>query len=69
MVIAPFFVMPTVSALVWKNLLMNPISGLFAWIAQSLGLPPVDWFTNWPMLSVDHHRLLGMAAVRERSSC
>src|SRR5258708_18649730 len=31
MVIAPFFVMPTVSALVWKNLLMHPISGLFAW--------------------------------------
>jgi sorbitol/mannitol transport system permease protein len=52
MVIAPFFVMPTVSALVWKNLLMNPVSGLFAWIATSLGLPPVDWFTNWPMLSV-----------------
>ncbi len=52
MVIAPFFVMPTVSALVWKNLLMNPISGLFAWIALSLGLTPVDWFTNWPMLSL-----------------
>jgi len=52
MVIAPFFVMPTVSALVWKNLLMNPVSGLFAWIAKSLGLPVVDWFTNWPMLSV-----------------
>src|ERR1700728_4142599 len=33
MVIAPFFVMPTVSALVWKNLLMHPVSGLFAWIA------------------------------------
>ena len=27
MVIAPFFVMPTVSALVWKNLLMNPDFG------------------------------------------
>jgi sorbitol/mannitol transport system permease protein len=52
MVIAPFFVMPTVSALVWKNLLMNPISGLFAWIAISLHLTPVDWFTDWPMLSV-----------------
>ena len=52
MVIAPFFVMPTVSALVWKNLLMNPISGLFAWISLSLGLTPVDWFTNWPMLSL-----------------
>ena len=52
MVLAPFFVMPTVSALVWKNLMMNPVSGLFAWISQSLGLPVVDWFTNWPMLSV-----------------
>jgi sorbitol/mannitol transport system permease protein len=52
MVIAPFFVMPTVSALVWKNLLMNPDSGFFAWIAKSLGLSPVVWFTNWPMLSV-----------------
>ena len=52
MVIAPFFVMPTVSALVWKNLLMNPVSGLFAWIAKSAGLPAVDWFTNYPMISV-----------------
>jgi sorbitol/mannitol transport system permease protein len=52
MVIAPFFVMPTVSALVWKNLFMNPVSGLFAWISKSLGLPVIDWFTNWPMLSV-----------------
>jgi sorbitol/mannitol transport system permease protein len=52
MVIAPFFVMPTVSALVWKNLLMNPVSGLFAWISKSFGLTPIDWFTNWPMVSV-----------------
>ncbi len=52
MVIAPFFVMPTVSALVWKNLLMNPNSGLFAWIARSLGFSPIVWFTNYPMLSV-----------------
>jgi sorbitol/mannitol transport system permease protein len=52
MVIAPFFVMPTVSALVWKNMLMNPVSGLFAWISNLLGLPVVDWFTNWPMLAV-----------------
>ena len=25
MVLAPFFVMPTVSALVWKNMFMNPV--------------------------------------------
>jgi len=52
MVIAPFFIMPTVSALVWKNLLMNPVSGFFAWLAKSVGLTPIDWFAEAPMLSV-----------------
>lgn len=52
MVIAPFFIMPTVSALVWKNLLMNPVSGFFAWIAKSLGFAPIDWFGQAPMLSI-----------------
>ena len=52
MVIAPFFIMPTVSGLVWKNMLMNPVSGLFAWIAHSLGLPAIDWFTDYPMTAV-----------------
>lgn len=50
--IAPFFVMPTVSALVWKNLLMHPVNGLFAWIASLLGLPAIDWFTNYPLFSI-----------------
>src|SRR5271166_1531512 len=35
-----------------QNLLMNPDSGLFAWIARSLGFSPIVWFTNYPMLSV-----------------
>jgi sorbitol/mannitol transport system permease protein len=52
MVIAPFFVMPTVSALVWKNLLMHPVSGLFAYIATSLGLTPIDWFAEVPLLAI-----------------
>ena len=39
LVIAPFFMMPTVSALIWKNMLMNPVFGMFAWITRSLGLP------------------------------
>jgi len=52
MVIAPFFIMPTVSALVWKNLLMHPVSGLFAWIARLFGLQPVDWFANAPLFSI-----------------
>jgi sorbitol/mannitol transport system permease protein len=52
LVIAPFFVMPTVSALVWKNLLMHPVNGLFAFVAGLFGLPPVDWFANLPLTSI-----------------
>jgi sorbitol/mannitol transport system permease protein len=52
LVIAPFFVMPTVSALVWKNLLMHPVNGLFAFVAGLFGLPPVDWFATLPLTSI-----------------
>jgi sorbitol/mannitol transport system permease protein len=50
--IAPFFVMPTVSALIWKNMLMHPVNGLFAWITKSIGLGPIDWFANLPLTSI-----------------
>jgi sorbitol/mannitol transport system permease protein len=50
--ISPFFVMPTVSALIWKNLLMHPIYGVFGAFARTLGLAPVDWFANYPLASV-----------------
>ena len=50
--VAPFFVMPTVSALVWKNMLMNPVFGLFAWISRSLGLPVIDFFAAAPLLAL-----------------
>ncbi|MGO8655644.1 carbohydrate ABC transporter permease, partial [Rhizobium ruizarguesonis] len=43
--ISPFFVMPTVAALVWKNLFFHPVWGLFSWLQQSLGMQPIDWFS------------------------
>ena len=52
MVISPFFILPTVSALVWKNLLMHPVFGLFAHLAQVVGLQPINWFDTIPLLSV-----------------
>jgi len=52
LVIAPFFVMPTVSALVWKNLLMHPVNGLFAFLTKTVGLSPIDWFTDWPLTAI-----------------
>ncbi|MEL7070841.1 MAG: sugar ABC transporter permease [Cyanobacteria bacterium J06581_3] len=50
--ISPFFVMPTVSALIWKNMLMHPVNGLFAQITRGLGLGAIDWFTDFPLLSL-----------------
>jgi len=50
--ISPFFVMPTVSALIWKNLLMHPIYGVLGAVARTFGLQPVDWFADFPLASV-----------------
>jgi polyol transport system permease protein len=50
--IAPFFVMPTVAALVWKNLMMHPIYGVLGSVARGLCMEPVDWFADYPMASV-----------------
>jgi len=52
LVIAPFFVMPTVSALVWKNMFMNPVNGLFAYLANFLGLEPFDFLSQAPLMSI-----------------
>lgn len=52
LVISPFFIMPVVSALIWKNMLMHPVYGLFAWVAQSFGQKPIDWLATYPMESV-----------------
>lgn len=52
LVIAPFFVMPTVSALLWKNMLMNPVYGLFSWASRGLGLAPIDWLADYPMMAI-----------------
>ena len=52
LVIAPFFVMPTVTALVWKNMFMNPVSGLFAYAAKGIGIAPFDFFAHAPLLSI-----------------
>jgi sorbitol/mannitol transport system permease protein len=50
--ISPFFVMPTVSALVWKNMMMHPSNGVLAWLAESIGLPALDWFSALPLTSI-----------------
>jgi len=52
LVIAPFFVMPTVAALVWKNMFLNPVNGLFAHLFKALGLAPFDFLAQAPLASI-----------------
>jgi len=52
LVIAPFFVMPTVSALVWKNMFMDPVNGLLAHLWRFFGAEPVSWLSEVPTASI-----------------
>lgn len=52
LVIAPFFVMPTVSALVWKNMFMDPTNGLLAHLWRLFGLEPVSWLSDAAIPSI-----------------
>jgi sorbitol/mannitol transport system permease protein len=46
LVIAPFFVMPTVSALVWKNMFMDPVNGILAHLWKFFGAEPIQWLSQ-----------------------
>lgn len=52
LVISPFFIMPPVAALIWKNMFMNPTNGLFAEAFRFLGLPPFDFLGQAPLASI-----------------
>ena len=52
LVISPFFVMPPVAALVWKNMILHPGYGVAADIAKFFGATPVDWFASYPLFSI-----------------
>jgi len=52
LVIAPFFVMPTVSGLVWKNMFMDPINGILAHLWRFFGLQPLEWLSQFSMGSI-----------------
>lgn len=52
LIISPFFVMPPVAALIWKNMIMSPDYGVLASLARGLGTTPIAWLTNYPLLSI-----------------
>ncbi|MGD9915843.1 MAG: carbohydrate ABC transporter permease [Rhizobiaceae bacterium] len=52
LIISPFFVMPPVAALIWKNMIMSPDYGVLASIADLIGVQPVAWLTHYPLFSI-----------------
>ena len=52
LVIAPFFVMPTVSGLVWKNMFMDPVNGLLAHLWKFFGAAPLEWMSQASLQSI-----------------
>jgi sorbitol/mannitol transport system permease protein len=52
LVISPFFIMPPVSALIWKNMFFNPSNGLFAEAAKFIGMTPYDFLGQAPLASI-----------------
>ena len=52
LLISPFFVMPTVNALLWKHMMMHPIYGVLAQVSIFFGLTPVEWLSDHPLVSI-----------------
>ncbi|MGB7337456.1 MAG: sugar ABC transporter permease [Phototrophicaceae bacterium] len=52
MLITPFLIMPTVSAVIWKNVLLDPSFGFITGIVKSFGFATPDFLGNYPMESV-----------------
>jgi sorbitol/mannitol transport system permease protein len=52
LIISPFFVMPTVSGLIWKNMFMDPVNGFFAHILRAIGMQPIEFLSQHSLLSI-----------------
>jgi sorbitol/mannitol transport system permease protein len=52
LMIAPFLIMPTAGALIWKDTLLNPLFGLLPYLLTPFGLERVDWVNRFPMVTV-----------------
>ena len=52
MIIAPFFIMPTVSGLIWKNMFMDPTNGFLAHLWRAVGADPIQWLSYASLASL-----------------
>ncbi|WP_439591135.1 carbohydrate ABC transporter permease [Microbacterium sp.] len=52
LLIIPFLVLPAATALLWKNTMLGTTYGIVNWVLGLVGIAPVDWLGQYPMLSV-----------------
>jgi sorbitol/mannitol transport system permease protein len=52
LVITPFLIMPAAAALVWKWSMLAAGTGLVNWFIGLVGIPPVAWNTDVPVVTV-----------------
>ncbi|WP_198850677.1 carbohydrate ABC transporter permease [Alicyclobacillus sp. SO9] len=52
LIITPFFVMSTVSGIIWKDIIFDPSFGLFAWAMRHIGMHPVAVAQSDPMILI-----------------
>lgn len=52
LLISPFLVMPVVTAVLWKNVLLDPVFGLSAYLVKLMGFPAIDLIAQFPMQAV-----------------
>jgi sorbitol/mannitol transport system permease protein len=52
LLITPFLIMPTVNALIWKDMIFNPVYGLLNAILSGLRMARVDLLAQQPMLAI-----------------
>jgi len=52
LLISPFLIMPVVTAVLWKNVLLDPVFGLSAYLIGLFGLPAIDLLAQYPMQAI-----------------
>lgn len=52
MLISPFFIMPAVNAIIWKNMMFDPIYGLINVVWTFFGFEAVAWLELYPLQGI-----------------
>lgn len=52
LLITPFLVMPAAASVLWAMAMLNPTYGLFNWTIGLVGIDPVDWTSDYPIVAI-----------------